>query len=311
MGEFGVNLNRVFIENLRDPEMRKEAEERSAAFVKMRVYEDSFMSRILPPKPISPAQCDRVPAGAGGDPSVLLRKVIDREYTDVAAIAIPFRGQADYKFVETETYNIDFYKIDSEEYEITEGELRAKEQPVQSLIKHHTAYFIQHRMDERFLGAVDAAIALDAANQSIDVADEIILPGNLVRLFNLLDARVDAFPQQSATLLMTRAQYNAIASWPQTVTGMGLQQEYWKDGYRYDTLFGRRIVKTIKGDLLANTRVHLFAAPEFLGHHLTFNDDRFQIWTKWDRIQWKAWKTHGAGIGNVRSVAQMNMNVVV
>ena len=70
-------------------------------------------------------------------------------------------------------------------------------------------------------------------------------------------------------------------------------------------------IKTIKGDLLANTRVHLFAAPEFLGHHLTFNDDRFQIWTKWDRIQWKAWKAHGAGIGNVRSVAQMNMNVVV
>jgi len=55
MPEFGNNLNRIFVENIRDPGLRKEAEERSQAYLKLRVYEDSFMARVMPPKPISPS----------------------------------------------------------------------------------------------------------------------------------------------------------------------------------------------------------------------------------------------------------------
>jgi hypothetical protein len=178
--EFGSNLNRVFVENLRDPSLRKEAEERSQAYLKLRVYEDSFMARILPPKPISPSQCDR-----SIESPTLLRKIIDKEYTDVKATSMDFRGKGDYKFVDTAQYPVDFYKIESEEYHITEGELRAKEQPVQSLIKHHTAREIQHTMDSTFTNAVEAIIAAAEiaipGSQLVSVPDDIILPSNLTK----------------------------------------------------------------------------------------------------------------------------------
>lgn len=303
MPEFGNNLNRIFVENIRDPSLRKEAEERSQAYLKLRVYEDSFMARILPPKPISPSQCDRTL-----ESPTLLRKIIDKEYADVKATVMDFRGKGDYKFVETEQYPVDFHKIESEEYHVTEGELRAKEQPVQSLIKHHTAREIQHRMDSTFTDAIEAIItAAEVAlpgTQLITVDEDIILPSNITKLRNLLDGRT-SFPLTAATLLMTQAQFNNVDVWPQAGVDNGMGQEYWRDGYRYDTVFRLRVVKTIKADLIPNNVVYAFTAPEFLGHHLTFNDDRFQIKTEWDDIAWKAWKTHGAAIGNNFAVVKM------
>ena len=303
MPEFGNNLNRIFVENLRDPALHKEAEERSQAYLKLRVYEDSFMARILPPKPISPSQCDRTL-----DSPSMLRKIIDKEFTEVTATTMDFRGKGDYKFVNTAQYAVDFHKIESEEYHITEGELRAKEQPVQSLIKHHTAREIQYRMDKTFIDAVNAIIAAAEialpASQQITVDEDIILPKNITALRNLLDGRT-SYPLTAATLLMTQAQFNNIDVWPQAGVDNGMGQEYWRDGYKYDTIFRLRVVKTIKADLIPNNVVYVFTAPEFLGHHLTFNDDRFQIKTEWDDIAWKAWKTHGAAIGNNFGVAKL------
>jgi hypothetical protein len=306
MPDFGNNLNRIFVENIRDPGLRKEAEERSQAYLKLRVYEDSFLSRVIPPKPISPSQCDRTL-----DSPTLLRKIIDKEFTDVKATVMDFRGKGDYKFVETAQYPVDFHKIESEEYHITEGELRAKEQPVQSLIKHHTAREIQETMDSTFVTSVEGIIAqaeIDLpGSQLITVDEDIILPNNITKLRNLLDGRT-SFPLTAATLLMSQAQFNNVDVWPQAGVDNGMGQEYWRDGYRYDTLFRLRTVKTIKTNLIPENVVYVFTAPEFLGHHLTFNDDRFQIKTEWDDIAWKGWKTHGAAIGNNYAVGKMTLS---
>lgn len=298
MPEFGNNLNRVFVENIQDPQLKKEAEERSQAYLKLRVYEDSVLSRVIPPKPISPSQCDRTL-----DSPTLLRKIVDKEFTDVTATVMDFRGKGDYKFVETEQYAVDFHKIESEEYHITEGELRAKEQPVQSLIKHHTAREIQERMDSVFVDALEAIFAVNT-DQVITVDEDIILPSNITKLRNLIDGRT-SMPLVAATLVTTQAQFNNVDVWPQAGVDNGMGSEYWRDGYKYDTIFRLRVIKTIKANLIPNNVVYCFVAPEYLGHHLTFNDDRFQIKTEWDDIGWKAWKTHGAAIGNNYGVAKL------
>lgn len=297
------NLNRIFLEHLRDPELHKLAEERSMGFLKQRVYETSFMEKIFPSKSISPSQCDRTEASGSNQP--LLRKIIDKEFIDVTATTMDFRGKGDYKFVETETYSVDFHKIESPEYHITEGELRAKEQPVQDLIKHHTAYHIDETIDSTFITAVDAAIAASA--QSFSVGDATILPRNITRLRNLLDGRDGRRPVVAATLLMTKAQFNQVYTWPQSAIDNGLGTDFWKDGYTYDMLAKLRVVVTTKTHLVPNNVVYVFTAPEFIGHHYTFNDDRFQIRTEWDDIAWKAWKTHGAAIGNNYCCGKMTL----
>ena len=305
-------VNQAFIDLLADPSMLKEAQERGAEYLKLQIYEDSFMERIFPARPISPAQCDR------DVNSPNYRVVIDKEFRDVNATTFTLRGRADYSYVEADRYAVEFFKIESEEYEITEGELRGMRMPVQNLIRHHVAYHIRKKMDEIFLGLCDNAIAdsgqlLDLS--AVNGAPQIITPSTLVRLFNLIDSSSgrsggnDDLYLESKTLLMTRSMYNYINTWIQANVDQGVNNgigaDFWKDGYKYDTLFGRRVVLTTKNDLLPENHIYVFTDPEYLGHHFTFNDDRFAIEKNWDSMKWKGWRTFGAAIGNNFSVGKL------
>jgi len=295
-----ANLNSLFIDKISDLGLRKEAEERMVTYLKKQIYEASFMERILPPKPVSASQCDRTLEQGR------LRKIIDKEFTDVSAKSVSFRGDDGYDYIDTDRFAVDFYTIESDEYHIKEQELREKEQPIQALVRHHTAYQIQRVMDQSFLKTVQDVLAANPA-QDIQTDDAYILPGNLVDLFNVIDSRT-SLPLKTSVLLMTQAQYNSINKWPQSQVDNATKEEFWRDGYRYTTLFGRRVIVTIKADLVHNKTIYAFAAPDYLGRHYSFNDDKFQIKVEWNDIGWKAWRTHGAAIGNTHAVARLRLD---
>jgi hypothetical protein len=306
-------INETFLEMLESPEMHKEAERRGAEYLKTQIYEDSFMEKILPAQPISPAQLDRTVDSPN------YQVVIDKEFAETRAVTVGLRGLADYQYVEEDRYAVNFFKIESDEYEKTEGEIRGMRQPIQNLIRHNTAFQIRKQMDRSFIGACEAAIALDAANQQFDTSDSQITPENLVELRNLLDDRnINGQYVRAATLLMTHSQWNNISTWIQGNTGGvagggvgaagGITTDFWKDGYQYDSLFGLRVVKTIKSDLVDKDTIYAFTEPELLGHQFTFNDDRFAIQKHFDRVKWKAWRTFGFSIGNSYSVVKMRLN---
>jgi len=312
MFDFSVSqVNQAFIDLLSDPTMLKEAQERGAEYLKLQIYEDSFMERIWPARPISPAQCDR------DVNSPNYRVVIDKEFRNVNATTFTLRGRPDFSYVEADRYAVEFFKIQSEEYEITEGELRGMRMPIQNLIRHHVAYHIRKKMDEIFLGLCDNAIADTGQEVTAGPGETILTPQLCVQLFNQIDnsgsrGGAEDLYLESKTLLMTRSMYNYINTWIQTEsTGSvhnGIGTDFWKDGYKYDTLFGRRVVLTTKNDLLPENVIYAFADPEYLGHHFTFNDDRFAIEKQWDRMKWKGWRTFGAAIGNNFAVAKLTLD---
>lgn len=309
-----TQMNQVFIDALNDPDMKKEAAEQAAEYLKLQIYEDSFMERILPAQSISPMMCDR------DVNSPNYQVVIDKEYTDVAAVATTFRGRSDYDYIETERYAVTFKKLESREYAITEGELRGMRQPVQNLIRHHIAFFIRKKMDELFIGMCNRAIT--ASGLEIDrtgTGDDRITPDLIVDLRNLIDDQsAQGRYLEAATILMTRKQYNYINTWIQANTaggagtrpGMagGITQEFWKDGYQYDSLFGLRVIVTAKSDLVNSNEVYIFTQPEYLGHHFTFNDDRFSLEHQHDILRMKGFRTFGAAIGNNRAVAKLTLD---
>lgn len=304
-------LNEVFIQALNDPDMAKEAQEKGAEYLKLQIYEDSFMERILPAQSISPAQCDR------DVNSPNYQVVVDKEYTDVQAVTTTFRGRSDYQYVETERYAVNFHKIESPEYALTEGELRGMRQPVQSLIRHHIAYHIRKKMDEVFIGMCNASIAVSGLELDLSGGtDTIITPQLLVRLRNQIDGQnTNGRYLKASTLLMTQSMFNYVSTWIQsntssgagTWTGIdnGMSSEFWRDGYQYDQLFGMRVIKTVKSDLVQENEIYVFTEPEYLGHHFTFNDDRFSIEHQHDILRWKGFRTFGASIGNTNSMAKL------
>lgn len=322
-----TQLNQTFLEMLEDDSMTKEAQSRAAEYLKAQIYEDSFMSRIVPPTPISPEECDR----DTNTPNYQV--VIDKEFTDVKAITTGMRGMADYQYVEGKRYAVKFYKIESEEYEITEGELRGYRQPVQKLIRHHVAFQIRKKMDEQFIGMCNKAVkdsggsykttgngfsgsdiqVIDLSSSGQNTGQTKITPNLLVRLKNLLDARTPEY-LSATTFLMTQSQYNYIDTWVQTNSqasgganaelGMagGITEDFWRDGYSYDRLMDCRVVTTRKNDIVNHNHVWVFPEPDYVGHHFTFNDDRFAIEKHFDEMKWKGWRSFAFNIGNAYSV---------
>lgn len=312
-----TDLNRTFLEMLEDDGMKKKAEKRVSTYLKAQIYEDSFMQRIMPAQPISVADCDL------DEHSPNYKKVIAKEFKDVRAVTTGFRGMGDYQYVETDRYAVRFYKIESDEYEITEGELRGIQQPVQSLIRHHVAFHIRKQMDRQFKGLVENALqdgngdyksaqVLNYSGGTVNGlassgTEEILTPELLVKLRNLIDDRSPEYLKAS-TILMTQSQWNHVSTWIQSNTtqgantgpGMagGTTPDFWRDGYEYDTLFGLRVVRTHKTDVIGKNEIYVFTEPEYLGHHFTFNDDRFAIEKHFDRMKWKGWRSFGCAIGN-------------
>lgn len=319
-----TELNRTFLEMLDGGDMQKTAEKRMSTYLKAQVYEDSFMGRIVPPQPISVADCDL------DEHSPNYKKVIPKEFKDVKAVTTGFRGMADYQYVETDRYAVRFYKISSEEYEITEDELRGIQQPIQSLIRHHVAFHIRKQMDAQFKGMVEQALrdvngdyvpeqVLNYSGTTINGlapkgTEAILTPELLVYLRNILDGRSPEY-LKATTVLMTEAQWNFVSTWIQSNTTAGIgtgvgmaggnKSDFWKDGYEYDKLFGLRVVKTRKSDVIKNNEIYIFTDPEYIGHHFTFNDDRFAIEKKFENMKWKGWRTFGFAIGNTYSIGKL------
>lgn len=301
------NTNRLFVEKLKNDGHRKLAEERLTGFLRLRVYEDSFWAKILPPKQISPAQCDRIPSSEGGG-TALLRKIIDKEFVDVSATGMDFRGRGTTQYVDTDTYNVDFFKISSPEFIITEEELRAKEIPLQSMLKHAITSHIDRKIDEAAYAAILAAVGA-TVGKNLTTPDDYILPRNIVDLVNSLEGNGGNRTLEAATLLMTKAMYNQIYKWPQSDISNLVGTDFWADGYKYAKLKGLRVVVTNKSEILPNNEVIAFTSPDFLGSHFEMNDDRFEIQKDYSLIKMMGWKTHASTIGNNEAVARMRFGI--
>jgi hypothetical protein len=85
-----------------------------------------------------------------------------------------------------------------------------------------------------------------------------------------------------------------------------LKGEIAINGFKYPTLYGRRIIVSNKVDLLAN-KIYAFTAPEFLGEFNILNDTKFDIDKKRNLISFSAYETIGMIIANTKSCARLTL----
>ena len=297
--------NQLFVEKLRQPGMEKLAADRLNGFVRETLYEGSVFAKLIPPQPVSPRDLDRLPAEENGGRAGL-RKVIDKEFTDVSAVALDFRTSTSKQYIESSTFNINFHKIGTPIFEITEDELKAKEQPIQSILKNAMTAHIDRVIDETARNAMVEAVT--GTSRDATTSDEYIMPRNIVKLINLIESSGAGSAKKKLkveTLLMTQGMWNQLYTWTQSDISSVIGEKYWADGFTYETLNKKRVIVTNKDDMFPTNEVWAFAAPEFLGVHYNLNDDRFEIQRDFDLLRFKAWKTHGAGFGNTSGIARL------
>jgi hypothetical protein len=304
MSEFGDltprMLNKLFTVKLDSEEGRKEAQEVGAGFIRTKLREDGFLRKIVPPVRITEADCQR-----SVDHDTLV-KIIDIEY-DSTAMPITFRGEPTVNYIEGERYEIRFHSIFSERFKKTEQELRAYEYPIKKVIEENIVKDIQKVEDSRFLYYADAAatavsnvVDRTGAGAGFDACDK----ANLSRAF----IAIDGDQLRATQILMSDVLFDSFVAQDNSEFGDQLLGEITKDGYKYNTILGRRLITSNKTDILSTSAVYVFTDAQYLGNFFTLGDVNFYVDKTANMITMEAWEDIGAGIGNNRAVAKLLVN---
>ncbi len=322
-------INELFVQKLETSEGKEKTAEYGGTYVRDRLREVSFARKILPPIPVTRADCQR---SVNHD---TLSKVVDVEPKS-RALSMSFRGTPEANFIRGPRFEIGFFTISSQMHQKTEQELLAYEMPVTKIIEENSVKDIQEIEDREFTVHIEAAVqALQVeANGGVatalnytsvnagTVVEFSVIKGELARTAGANDATVRPLQRpdlarlfkllnnnrlKSEQLLMTEGDWTDILQWTVEDFGDKLQSETAVDGYTYNTLLGHRVIRTIKTDILRPGNIYLFTAPEFLGRFYILNNTKFYIDKVANQISFQAWEDVGMGLGNIASVRKLEL----
>lgn len=332
-------VNSLFVEKLGTEEGRSKIAAYGSGVIRDHLREVSFARKVLPPMPVTPAECQVSTEHDG------LVKIEELE-PESRAMVVDFRGSSRARYIRAPRVAVSFFTIESEHFEKTEQELLAYKMPITKMIEEQSANNLQEIEDRQFLIFAEAGIQQvqkDAnerygthgafSTSGINGADApaygpdqnaSVMKGQLalaaltddyvVRPVNRPDF-VNFFKMMSGPdrrlkldlVLLTEPDYDDILQW--TVEDMGdrIQSETVVDGYKYNTLLGRRFIRTIKTDILRRGNIYGFAAPEFLGVFYVLNNTKFYVDKVGNKITFWCWEDIGMAFLNLNSLIKMEL----
>lgn len=295
-GMDATTFNNLFVERLDSPEGIQKTAAAGSAFVRAVMREVAFSRRILPPESVTRADCTR------STKHDTLIKIVDIE-PDSKAFAVNFRGEAEEKYIQGKRYALPFFKIESQKFQKSEGELLAYDYPITKVIEENSIKDLQAVEDEKFIEYAEAAINL--TSKRIVSTDTQVDRRNLTSLFKMIDSdRLSV-----GVTLMNNVDYDDWLVQDATEIGSPLASEITVSGYKYDTILKRKLVVTNKSDVVAPGHIWAFTEPAYLGNFFILNDTKFWIKKEADMIIWKTWEYIAEGFGNIRSLAKIELDV--
>jgi hypothetical protein len=263
----------------------------------------------------------------------LLVKIVEIE-PQSRAMAITFRGQPTARFLRAPRVEVPFFSVSSEIFEKTEQELLAYEMPITKIVEQNAVKDLGEVTDREWLQHVEAgcqALQLEA-NGGVPrplnfgsvstgaVVEFSIRKGELARTAGTNDATprpvqrpdfvqlakmLDGRRLKSDLFLMTETDFDDVLQWTVEDFGDRLQSETTVEGYKYNLLFGRKYVRTIKTDILRPGNIYVFTAKEFFGKFYILNQTKFYIDKIANLIKWQAWRDIGMLLANVAAVCKL------
>jgi len=332
-------VNSLFVEKLGTEEGRSKIAAYGGGVIRDHLRETSFARKVLPPQPVTPAECQVSTEHDG------LVKIEELE-PESRAMVVDFRGSARARYIRAPRVAVSFFTIESEHFEKTEQELLAYKMPITKMIEEQSANDIQEIEDRQFLiyaeGGVQqmqnaATVATKNANMQFASStvnngtvavgpdenasvmkgqlalaagadDYVVRPitrPDFVNFFKMLsgpDRRL-----RMELVLITEPDYDDILQW--TIEDMGdrIQSETIVDGYKYNTILGRRFIRTIKTDILRRGNIYGFTTPEFLGCFYILNNTKFYVDKVGNKITFWSWEDIGMAFLNLNSVVKMEL----
>lgn len=298
--------NNAFLEKIATVSGQMELTEAGRQYLKTELLEAAFSRAIIPQEPITTADCQR----NVNDNSLYVIRDIE---PDAEAVGVDNLGEPDGKYVKGERYIIPVVNFATKRFQITVEDLRAYQYKITKRIEDKSVPILEKLEDKFFLRLSGAALSGGTAGAQKGVkytgsTDLTIAATDFIKIKNTLSSGIngsDAKRKEVGCLLMCQEAYETAVILP------GAGDDFGKDrvlnGITSDTLYGTKIIRTIKSDLLPVGHIWAFTTPDFLGHNYGLGDPRFEIRSNFGLIEWQSNESIAVGIGNRLSTALLTL----
>ncbi len=299
-------------------------------YIRDRLREASFLERILPAQTVTRADCQ---ISVNHDSLVKIEHLEPRS----RAMIVSFRGEPSAKLLRGERVEVPFITIMSEMFQKPEQEFLAYPYPLGKVVENNSIRDIGEIQDRQWMLYSEAAVqalqtesnggtvttlnatALAGATPPVEfsvikgelaraasVDDGVVRPVQRTDIVNLMKL-LDGNRLECELLLMTNKDLDDVLQWTIEDQGSKIQSETAIQGWQYNTLLGKKVIRTIKTDILRPGNVYAYTSPEFLGKFYILNNIKFYIDKVINLIKFVAWKDVGMSIVNVASVRKLEL----
>lgn len=285
-----------------NPRIVKNAEDAVNAFIRVKMREDGFTRKIIPPIPLSNDDLDRQ---VDTDKPTI---VLDKEPNSPAAASIPYATQTFARYIRAPRYRVMFDRIVTPKFMKDVGELRTYDMDVRQILSDNAVKDMLAEEDGKFIATVNTLLgAVDVPVPETGVAQYQSIQGGISRdsvndALKILPSTPSHF--ETATVLVNNITIKDVQKWGYDEIGGELSEEILRQGFAERNLLNCRWIVTIKTRLVVENQMYFFAEPKCLGKFFVLEDTTMHIKREAFMLEFFAYESVGAAIANVSAVAR-------
>jgi hypothetical protein len=295
-------MNETLFANLTNPGMIKTAIDAVNDFTRIKMREDGFARRIMPPLQIANDELDRQ---VDTDKPV---KIVDKEPDSPAAISIPFATLPTNVYIRGPRYRVAFDRIVTPRFTKDVDELRTWIMDIRQVLSDNAIKDMLAEEDSKLIGATN--LALMGADLNVPwsgIPQWVTIHGGITRdsvldslkIMPSTDARLEA-----ATVLINNISIKEVMKWGRDEMGGDFSQDVLRNGWSETDFLDKRWIISIKHDLVPTDTIFMYADPKFIGKMYVLEDTTMYIKREAYLLEFFAYETMGGTIGHTGGLAR-------
>jgi hypothetical protein len=294
-------VNNAFLGML-DQGMEKQAQDAVNDYIRVRMREDGFHRRIIPPVQITNDELDRQ---VDTDKPV---KVVDKEPNSPAAISVPFATQPVNRYIRGPRFRVMFDRIMTPRFTKDIDELRTYDMDIRQILSDNSIKDMLAEEDGKFIAVCNLLlVAQGAVVPETNSVQWQNIGGGITR--DTIAESMKILPStpnhlNPSTVLINNVSIWDVVKWGRDEAGGDLSQDLLERGFAEREIMGVRWIVTIKRDLVPDSTTFQFAEPKFPGKFYILEDTTMYIDRKAFMLEFYAYESLGSAIANVAAVGR-------
>jgi len=295
-------VNNAFVGML-EQGMTKDAQDAVNDYIRVRMREDGFHRRILPPVQITNDELDRQ---VDTDKPV---KVVDKEPNSPGAISVPFATQPINRYIKGPRFRVMFDRILTPRFTKDIDELRTYDMDIRQILSDNSIKDMLAEEDGKFiltcntlLGGAAGAVVTETGSIQWQNVGGGVTRDSVAEAMKIMPSTPNHL--NPAIALVNNVTIWDVVKWGQDEVGGDLSQELMTRGFAEREIMGVSWIVTIKRDLVPDGSMYQFAEPKFLGKFYTLEDVVMYIKREAFMLEFFSYESIGSAIANIAGVAR-------